>query len=98
MLKAFGLDWSTVTCTKFYWPDHITRPIRIEEVEELTPSLNGRSRKTTMQKVWTQCEKLGQQISLLKSPSINHQNMNKAFPIIAYKAKVLGEVADIFLT
>lgn len=97
MLKAFGLDWSTATCIKFYWPDHIIRPMHVEEMEELTPSLNGRSHKTTLQKVWTQCEKLGQQINLLKSPCINQQNMNKTFPITAHKAKVLGEVADVFL-
>lgn len=43
--------------------------------------LNGKSHKIALQKVCTQCEKLGQQNNLLKSPNINHPNKNNAFPI-----------------
>lgn len=56
-----------MVCGHFHqvlWPKYVKKPICIQEVEKWKPSL-GRNHKITLQKMWTQCEKLGQQ--LLKS-------------------------------
>lgn len=69
-----------------------------ERVGKTDHLLRGGAAKSHCKKVWTQCEKWGLQINLLRSPNINHQNKNKAFPNTAYNAKVLGEMANILLT
>ena len=79
--QGLYLDWSILAFTTLYWPKHVKRPIHIYEVGEFAPAFDRRSHKITLQKIQTQCKTPGQQTNLLKSPNINYQNMNNAFPI-----------------
>lgn len=76
--RVMDSDLYTVNITAFYWPNHTSRPIVSKGIENLIPSLDGRSHGAILETVNKE-QKTEATKSSTNIPNISCQNLNNAF-------------------